>query len=266
MDGNRTPDPARVVAGSVAFLGDALRFAAGTTLDLARRVPGVDAGLALLESRGAETLRAADAVVDRVLREVVRRVVAAALAEVDITAVVREHVDLDAIAEGIDIERIVDRVDIERIVDRVDVDAIAARVDIAPILDRVDVNAIAARVDIAPILDRVDVDDVAARVDIERIIDRVDVNAIAAKVDVDRIAASVDVDAVIGRVDLVGLSNEVIEGVDLPRIIRESTSTMSTEAVRGARSQGMAADDAVAGFVGRLFGREEREGREGDEA
>ncbi|CBH49909.1 hypothetical protein REQ_39240 [Prescottella equi 103S] len=248
MDGNRTPDPARVVAGSVAFLGDALRYAAGTTLDLARRVPGVDAGLALLESRGAETLRAADAVVDRVLREVVRRVVAAALAEVDITAVVREHVDLDAIAEGIDIERIVDRVDIERIVDRVDVDAIAARVDIAPILDRVDV------------------DDVAARVDIERIVDRVDVNAIAAKVDVDRIAASVDVDAVIGRVDLVGLSNEVIEGVDLPRIIRESTSTMSTEAVRGARSQGMAADDAVAGFVGRLFGREEREGREGDEA
>ena len=203
MDGNRTPDPARVVAGSVAFLGDALRYAAGTTLDLARRVPGVDAGLALLESRGAETLRAADAVVDRVLREVVRRVVAAALAEVDITAVVREHVDLDAIAEGIDIERIVDRVD---------------------------------------------------------------VNAIAAKVDVDRIAASVDVDAVIGRVDLVGLSNEVIEGVDLPRIIRESTSTMSTEAVRGARSQGMAADDAVAGFVGRLFGREEREGRAGDEA
>ncbi|AVP70060.1 hypothetical protein [Prescottella equi] len=248
MDGNRTPDPARVVAGSVAFLGDALRYAAGTTLDLARRVPGVDAGLALLESRGAETLRAADAVVDRVLREVVRRVVAAALTEVDITAVVREHVDLDAIAEGIDIERIVDRVDIERIVDRVDVDAIAARVDIAPILDRVDVDA------------------VAARVDIERIVDRVDVNAIAAKVDVDRIAASVDVDAVIGRVDLVGLSNEVIEGVDLPRIIRESTSTMSTEAVRGARSQGMAADDAVAGFVGRLFGREEREGRAGDEA
>lgn len=248
MDGNRTPDPARVVAGSVAFLGDALRFATGTTLDLARRVPGVDAGLALLESRGAETLRAADAVVDRVLREVVRRVVGVALAEVDITAVVREHVDLDAIAEGIDVDAIVDRVDIERIVDRVDVDAIAARVDIAPILDRVDV------------------DDVAARVDIERIVDRVDVNAIAAKVDVDRIAASVDVDAVIGRVDLVGLSNEVIEGVDLPRIIRESTSTMSTEAVRGARSQGMAADDAVAGFVGRLFGREEREGREGDEA
>lgn len=238
MDGNRTPDPARVVAGSVAFLGDALRFAAGTALDLARRAPGVDAGLAVLESRGAETLRSADALADRVLRAVVRRIVAAALAEVDVTAVVRDHVDLDTIAEGIDIERII---------------------------DRVDVDAIAARVDIAPILDRVDVDEVAARVDVERIIERVDVDAIAAKVDVDAIAAKVDVDAVIGRVDLVGLSNEVIEGVDLPRIIRESTSTMSTEAVRGARSQGMAADDAVAGFVGRLFGREGREGREDHE-
>lgn len=248
MDGNRTPDPARVVAGSVAFLGDALRFAAGTALDLARRAPGVDAGLAVLESRGAETLRSADALADRVLRAVVRRIVAAALAEVDVTAVVRDHVDLDTIAEGLDIERIIDRVD---------VDAIAARVDIAPILDRVDVDEVAARVDVDRIIERVDVDAIAAKVD---------VNAIAAKVDVDRIAAGVDVDAVIGRVDLVGLSNEVIEGVDLPRIIRESTSTMSTEAVRGARSQGMAADDAVAGFVGRLFGREGREDHEGSEA
>ncbi|MFM1726006.1 hypothetical protein ABEU20_004629 [Rhodococcus sp. PAM 2766] len=247
MDGNRTPDPARVVAGSVAFLGDALRFAAGPALDLARRAPGVDTGLAVLESRGAETLRSADALADRVLRAVVRRIVAAALAEVDVTAVVRDHVDLDTIAEGIDIERIIDRVD---------VDAIAARVDIAPILDRVDVDEVAARVDVDRIIERVDVDAIAAKVD---------VNAIAAKVDVDRIAAGVDVDAVIGRVDLVGLSNEVIEGVDLPRIIRESTSTMSTEAVRGARSQGMAADDAVAGFVGRLFGREGREGREDHE-
>ncbi|PTR31066.1 hypothetical protein C8K36_10192 [Rhodococcus sp. OK519] len=239
MDGNRIPDPVRATAGFVALLGDGARLAAGTALDVASRLPGVGTGLTVLESRGAEALRTADALTDRVLRAVVRRIVAAALAEVDITAVVRDHVDLDSIAEGIDIERII---------------------------DRVDVDAIAARVDIAPILGRVDVDDVAARVDIERIIDRVDVNAIAAKVDVDKIAAEVDVDAVIGRVDLVGLSNEVIEGVDLPRIIRESTSSMSTEAVRGARSQGMAADDAVAGFVGRLFSREGREGREGSEA
>ncbi|WP_433607175.1 hypothetical protein [Prescottella agglutinans] len=238
MDGNRIPDPVRVMAGFVALLGDGARLAATTTLDVASRLPVVGDGLAALDARGAETLRVADAVTDRLLRAVVRRVVAAALAEVDITKVVRDHVDLDAIAEGIDVERIVDRVDVEHIVDRVDVDAIAARVDIAPILDRVDVN------------------DVAGRVDVERIVDRVDIGRIVDRVDIDAIAAKVDVDAVIERIDLVGLSNEVIDGVDLPRIIRESTSSMSTEAVRGARTQGMAADDAVAGFVGRLFGRD----------
>ncbi len=238
MDGNRIPDPVRVMAGFVALLGDGARLVATTTLDVASRLPVVGDGLAALDARGAETLRVADAVTDRLLRAVVRRVVAAALAEVDITTVVRDHVDLDAIAEGIDVERIVDRVDVEHIVDRVDVDAIAARVDIAPILDRVDVN------------------DVAGRVDVERIVDRVDIGRIVDRVDIDAIAAKVDVDAVIERIDLVGLSNEVIDGVDLPRIIRESTSSMSTEAVRGARTQGMAADDAVAGFVGRLFGRD----------
>ena len=54
---------------------------------------------------------------------------------------------------------------------------------------------------------------------------------------------------------LVVLADTVIEGVDLPRIIRESTDSMSNEAVRGVRTQGMQADDAVAGFVGKLFGR-----------
>lgn len=229
MDGDRIPDPVRVMAGFLTLLGDGARLAAGATLGVASRLPGIGAGLAALDARGAEALHAADAVAERVLRAVVRRVVAAALAEVDITAVVRDHVDLDTIAEGIDVERIVDRVD---------VNAIAALVDIAPILDRVDVNEVAARVELDPIIDRVD---------IARILDRVDVDAVAAKV---------DIDGVIDRIDLVGLAGEVIDGVDLPRIIRDSTSTMSTEAVHGVRTQGMAADDAVAGFVGRLFRRE----------
>ncbi len=120
--------------------------------------------------------------------------------------------------------------------------------------------------DIAPSSNRVDVDAVTARVDIERIVDRVDVNAIAAKVDVDRIAASVDVDAVIGRVDLVGLSTRSSRASTCRGSSGNRTSTMSTERCGAPRSQGMAADDAVAGFVGRLFGREEREGRAGDGA
>ncbi len=172
-----------------------------------------------LEARGAEALRAADDMTDQVLRVVIRKVVTAALLEVDITAVVRDHVDLDAIAEGIDVERIIDRVDVEKIVGKVDIDGIAARLELAPILARVDVDAVVQRVD------------------------------------VDAVVQRVDVDAVIRRVDLVGLADTVIDGVDLPAIIRESTGTMSTEAVNGVRSQGMRADDAVAGFVGRVLRR-----------
>ncbi|ATQ28971.1 hypothetical protein D092_19920 [Rhodococcus ruber Chol-4] len=237
MNGRTAPDPVRVAVGAAATVGDGIRRMLLFGVDAARRLPGVDPALVALESRGAETLRAGDEIADRVLHTVVRRVVDAALDVVDITAVVRDHVDLDVLAEGIDIERILDRVDI---------DAVAARIAIAPILARVDIDAVAARVDVAAIVDRVDLDALAAKIDVEAIIDRVDLDALAAKI---------DVDAIIGRVDLVGLANAVIEGVDLPSIIRESTGSMSTEAVRGVRSQGMHADDAVSGFVGRFFGR-----------
>ncbi|RQM34410.1 hypothetical protein [Rhodococcus ruber] len=237
MNGRTAPDPVRVAVGAAATVGDGIRRMLLFGVDAARRLPGVDPALVALESRGAETLRAGDEIADRVLHTVVRRVVDAALDVVDITAVVRDHVDLDVLAEGIDIERILDRVDI---------DAVAARIAIAPILARVDIDAVAARVDVAAIVDRVDLDALAAKIDVEAIIDRVDLDALAAKI---------DVDAIIGRVDLVGLANAVIEGVALPSIIRESTGSMSTEAVRGVRSQGMHADDAVSGFVGRFFGR-----------
>ncbi|CCW14735.1 FIG01000842: hypothetical protein [Rhodococcus aetherivorans] len=228
-----------MAVGAAATVGDGIRRMLLFGVDAARRLPGVDPALVALEARGAETLRAGDEIADRLLRAVVRRVVSAALDEVDITAVVRDHVDLDAVAEGVDVERIVGRVDL---------DAIAARVDIAPILDRVDIDAVAERVDVGAIIDRVDLDAVAATIDVGAIIDRVDLDAVA---------ATIDVDAIIGRVDLIGLANAVIEGVDLPTIIRESTGSMSTEAMRGVRSQGMHADDAVSGFVGRLFGRAE---------
>ncbi|WP_420751710.1 hypothetical protein [Rhodococcus sp. O3] len=255
MSVDKSAAPLRLAVGSATVLAGAVGSAVGLSVDLARRLPGVASALDVLEARGDAALRAADTTVDRVLRIIVRKVVQAALLEVDITAVVRDHVDLDAIAEGIDVGRIVDRVDIDQVVDRVDIDGIVDRVDIDRIVDRVDIDGIA---------ERVDVDRIAARVDIERIIGRVDIDGIAARldltpildrVDIDAIAERVDVDAIIRRVDLIGLAGTVIDGVDLPAIIRESTGTMSTEAVQGVRSQGMRADDAVSGFVGRMFGR-----------
>jgi hypothetical protein len=48
----------------------------------------------------------------------------------------------------------------------------------------------------------------------------------------------------------------VIEGVDLPAIIRESTNSMTAEVMLDVRTQGERADDAVAGMVNRMLGRD----------
>ena len=52
-----------------------------------------------------------------------------------------------------------------------------------------------------------------------------------------------------------GLANEVIDGVDLPAIIRESTSSVTADVMTDVRTQGERADDFVAGLVDRVLGR-----------
>jgi hypothetical protein len=75
---------------------------------------------------------------------------------------------------------------------------------------------------------------------------RLDIPALVREfVDLDRLAAMLDVEAVIARVDLVGLTESIIDEIDLPEIIRESTGSVASETVRGVRMQGVSADDAV---------------------
>lgn len=76
---------------------------------------------------------------------------------------------------------------------------------------------------------------------IETILDQIDLNAVARD-----------------RLDLVGLADEVVDGIDLPAIIRTSTDSVTAEVMTDVRSQGERADDAVAGFVDRLLGRDVR--------
>jgi hypothetical protein len=66
------------------------------------------------------------------------------------------------------------------------------------------------------------------------------------------------VNAVLARIDLVGIAEEVIDAVDLPEIIRESTGSMASETVRGARMQGIHADEAVGRAVDRILLRRGR--------
>jgi hypothetical protein len=72
----------------------------------------------------------------------------------------------------------------------------------------------------------------------------------------DAVVAEVDIDAIVARLDLIGLANDVIDGVDLQAIIRDSTASVTEEVMADVRTQGERADDMVAGFVDRMLGRD----------
>ena len=100
----------------------------------------------------------------------------------------------------------------------------------------------------------VDLDEAARRIDVEAILNRLDLTTIVLQ----RVDLDVLVNAVLERIDLVGLAEEVIDAVDLPEIIRESTGSMASDTVRGARMQGIHADEAVSRAVDRILLRRNR--------
>ena len=124
------------------------------------------------------------------------------------------------------------------------------------VLDRIDLNALVER--------RVDLDRLAANLDIEKVLDRIDLDELVERrVDIDRLAAGIDVDAIIGRVDLIGLAEYVVDGIDLPQIIRASTGSVASEGLREVRTRSMDADQALASLVDRMLPRRRasRDGR-----
>jgi hypothetical protein len=224
------------VADLVGTLARPVLAAAGTVFALGVRMSCVGSGervMAGLADRGGQVrARLAHAV-----RADVRRLLLAVVEVVDLTELVRRHVDLDSLARGIDVDAVIARDDIDAVVSRADLDAVVARVDLDAILDRLDLDAIVARVDLDPVTSRLDLD------------------AIAKRLDADAVVGRVDLDAVVARLDLAGIAREVIDAIDLPEIIRQSTRALSSETVYGLRAEGMHADDAVARFVGRMFRR-----------
>jgi hypothetical protein len=217
--------------------------------DVVLRRVDLDAVVAAVDLDAAAARLDVDAVLDRL----------------DLTELVRERVDLDSVVEEVDLDAIVRRVDIGAVIDRldltalvrgrVDLNAIAAQLDVESILDRLDLTAVVRdRVDLDALVAGVDLDGVARRLDVEAVIERLDLTAIVLnRVDLDAL-----VNAVLARIDLVGLAEEVIDAVDLPEIIRESTGSMASETVRGARMQGIHADEAVGRAVDRLLLRRAR--------
>ena len=163
-----------------------------------------------LAHRGREARTSTDGDLNRMIASVVPPVVNQVLDSLDLTALVRERVDIDMLVSAVDIAAIVDRLDIDAIVRQVGIDAIAKRIDLDAIVERIDIDAVVSRIDL---------------------------------------------DAIVDRVDVVSLAEEVVNGIDLPEIIRESTGTMASEVVRDARMQSIVADVAIARLVDRIIHR-----------
>ncbi|HEY6683570.1 MAG TPA: hypothetical protein VI030_11385 [Propionibacteriaceae bacterium] len=235
-----------------------------------------------LADRGHVARTSTSADLNQIIAAVVPPVVYEVLDNLDLTALVLERVDIDTVVSAVDVEAIVDRVDIAAIVERLDIDAIVSNVDIDAIVRKVNIDAIASQLDIDSIVSRVDVDAIVSQLDIDAIVSRVDVDAIvsqldvdaivsqvdldaiakridldaiAERIDIDAIVSRVDVDAIVRRLDLVGLAEEVVNGIDLPEIIRESTGSMASDVVRDVRMQSIDADVAIARLIDRILRR-----------
>lgn len=191
----------------------------------------------------------------RIIAAVVPPVVDEVLNSLDLTALVQQRVDIDALVSTVDIAAVVDRMDIDAILRQVDIDGMLRQVDIDAIVSKVDVDAIVRQVDIDAIARQVDIDAIVSQVDIDAIAKRIDVDSIVERIDVDAIVSRVDVDAIVQRLDLVALAEEVVNGIDLPEIIRDSTGSMASDVVRDARMQSIDADVAIARVVDRIIRR-----------
>jgi hypothetical protein len=210
--------------GAISLITRPTRRTARFTLQVVRPVVGRASRIAVVEHRWrplAESLRRRGEPISHQLAGGVAAVVDLAvpllvehlLRRVDVTEVVRRHVDLDRLVADVDLDGVALQLDVNAVATRLDVDAVAARLDLELVLDRVDLTAL--------------------------VLGRLDLTAL--------------VSAVLDHVDLVSLAEEVIEAVDLPEIIRDSTGAMTSDTLRGARLRSATADQAVRRLRDRLL-------------
>lgn len=89
---------------------------------------------------------------------------------------------------------------------------------------------------------------------VDRVLRQVDLTAVMKRhVDLDALVADVDMAAVIKKIDLAGLVEQLLDAIDLPEIIRESTGSMASETVREVRLRTITADEAVARIADKVL-------------
>lgn len=110
------------------------------------------------------------------------------------------------------------------------------------ILDRLDLTTMALdNLDMGAITEAIPLDDVVARVDVDAIVERV------------------DLDAIIARIDIDALAQQVIEDLDMPQLVRDSTTSVTAAVVDEIRYGSVDADQTVSRTVDRILRRDRRQ-------
>jgi hypothetical protein len=100
------------------------------------------------------------------------------------------------------------------------------------------------------------VDQVLDQVDLTTmVVEHVDVAKIVASIDIGAIVKNIDIESIVGEMDLGGIANQVIDEVDLPGLIRESSGAMASDSIIAIRTQSIEADELVNRLMDRILMR-----------
>lgn len=97
-----------------------------------------DHGLAAWARAGDAEHTAGDTSLDALVEAILERL--------DLTELVRRHLDINVVVEDLDPDPIVTRLDMDALTDRIDIEALVERLDIAAVIDRLDIAALATSV------------------------------------------------------------------------------------------------------------------------
>jgi hypothetical protein len=105
--------------------------------------------------------------------------------------------------------------------------------------------------------------DAVVPVAVNAVVSRVDINEIVKDhVDVNEIVAQAELTPILDRVPMTEIADYVIEEIDLPSLIRESTGGVADGLLSTLRFQAIQTDNFVSGIVDRVFFRREKRASE----
>ena len=206
--------PLRILGVTMALGASAIVDGVRVGYVLMSDLPGVGPAL----RQGADSLaqygaRIIDQAADpgmRDLRSVVIQAMSSIVDDIDLTALIRDRIDLDLLIESID------------------VDALVARLDVATVVDKLDLDAV---------VEQLVIDSIVQRLDIPAVVDRLDLDGIVARLDMDELVERLDIDSIVRRIDLIAVLSGMVERMKLPTVLRDSLRMRAADADARPRSR-----------------------------